>query len=260
MKRCAKCHEAKPPSDFYANVRWRDGLHPYCKSCLLAHQKTRREIKRATEPGKYRWKRDLIRHDYFGVMDSPKKAYVLGLLAADGNVLPKHHRITLELAAKDADLLSMIRDELVPGGAITTRERHGRTYHLLAFVSRQMIADLASFGVVAAKSRIIAWPEQLPAQYVRAFILGYFDGDGHVTWHDRPNGRYPYLGITGGSPAMLEEIARRITAATGATVGGPWKKTPATYLIRASGESALAVDRWLHQDDLGLARKRLAAR
>jgi hypothetical protein len=115
-KRCARCQEVKPISDFYKGKQWIDGLHPYCKKCHLAHQKERREIKLALFPGKFRWKRDLIRHSYFAQIDNSIKAYVLGVLAADGNILPKHYRITLELSAKDADLLETVRDELVPGG------------------------------------------------------------------------------------------------------------------------------------------------
>jgi len=77
------------------------------------------------------------------------------VLAADGNVLPKLHRITLELSAKDADLLETIRDELVPGGVITARHRNGYDYQVLAFVSRNMVNDLEALGVTAAKSRTI---------------------------------------------------------------------------------------------------------
>src|SRR5690242_2215413 len=90
-KQCSRCQEVKPASDFYKSKEWTDGLHPYCKKCHLAHQKERRDLKREQFPGQYRWKRDLIRHDYFAQIDSPMKAYMLGILAADGNVLPKHH-------------------------------------------------------------------------------------------------------------------------------------------------------------------------
>lgn len=177
-KQCSRCQEIKPVSDFYKNDGWIDGLHPYCKKCVLAYQKAAREAKVAQFPGKYRWKRDQVRHDYFARIDSPIKAYVLGVLAADGNVLPKHHRITLELSAKDADLLEMVRDQLVPGGAITTRSRRGFDYQTLAFVSHQMVEDLEALDITAAKSRTLEWPEKLPPFFAREFILGYFDGMG----------------------------------------------------------------------------------
>lgn len=35
MKRCSKCKQEKPRTEFFANPKSRakDGLHPYCKSC-----------------------------------------------------------------------------------------------------------------------------------------------------------------------------------------------------------------------------------
>lgn len=258
-KQCSRCQEVKPVSDFYKNDGWIDGLHPYCKKCVLAYQKAQREAKREQSPGQYRWKRDLIRHNYFAQIDSPIKAYVLGVLAADGNVLPKHYRITLELSAKDADLLEIVRDQLVPGGAIITRHRNGYDYQVLAFVSRNMIDDLELLGITAAKSRTLTWPERLPSTFAREFILGYFDGDGHITYHERPNGRYPYLAFTSGSANLLISIADVIEQHIGIRPGGPWRKgITGGYSIRASGNSALIINEWLHMSGLGLKRKRFS--
>jgi len=257
-KQCSRCKEIKPVSDFYKNNGWIDGFHPYCKKCVLAYNKKKRELKREQSPGKFRWKRDLICHDYFAQIDSPMKAYVLGVLAADGNVLPKHHRITLELSAKDADLLETIRDELVPSGAIVTRHRNGYDYQILAFVSRNMINDLETLGITAAKSLTITWPEKLPPSFAREFILGYFDGDGHITYHQRPNRRYPYLGFTSGSSNLLVSIANVIEQYTGIRPGGPWgKEDTGAYHLRVSGDNAFTIDTWLHTSGLGLKRKRL---
>ena len=258
-KQCSRCQETKPTSAFYSNKRWRDGFHPYCRACLLVYQKTQREAKLAISPGRFRWKRDLIRHDYFKEIDASIKAYVLGMLAADGNVLPSHHRITIELSAKDQELLRLIRDELVPGGAITTRCRQGREYQALAFVSRSMIADLETFGVTAAKSCTLAWPDKLPECYARPFILGLFDGDGFITSYRRGNTLEPYVGFTGGSPQLLRKIVAVIEQQTGVHVAGPWSKgSSRAYTIRVGGRKAYIVDQWLHADGLGLARKRLA--
>jgi hypothetical protein len=257
-KRCARCKQDLPRELFYRNKIWSDGLHPYCKKCVLADQKAKREIKREQSPCSYRWKRDLVRHDYFACIDSSVKAYVLGVLAADGNILAKYDRITLELSTKDADLLETIRDELVPGGAITSRHRRGHDYQTLAFVSHDMVKDLEVLGVTAAKSRTIAWPEKLPSCFDCEFILGYFDGDGFITYHERPNRRYPYIGITSGSSNLLIRIADIIEQHTNIRPGGPWCiNNTGTYCMRASGNIALAIDEWLHRSGLGLKRKRL---
>lgn len=36
MKRCSKCGEDKPPSDFFRDARKRDGLQTKCKVCHAA--------------------------------------------------------------------------------------------------------------------------------------------------------------------------------------------------------------------------------
>lgn len=258
-KRCSRCQEIKSVLDFYKSKAWTDGYHSYCKKCVLAYQKAARESKLTQSPSKYRWKRDLIRHDYFAQVNSPIKAYILGVLAADGNILPKHHRLTLELSAKDADLLETVRDELVPGGAITSRHRNGHDYHVLVFVSRAMVSDLETLGVTAAKSHTIIWPETLPPAFAREFILGYFDGDGHITYQEISSRRYPYLGFTSGSLKLLISIGDVIEQHTGVRPGGPWgKKDTGAYYIRAAGKRALIIDEWLHASGLGLERKRLS--
>lgn len=258
-KRCTRCRSIKPVSEFYKSRQWNDGFHVYCKQCVLAYQKEKREQNRATSTASFRWKRDLIRHDYFAQIDTPIKAYILGVLAADGNILARFHRITLELSTKDADLLALVRDELVPGGAITARTRRGYDYQILAFVSHTMVKDLALLGITPAKSCTLQWPERLPPQFAREFILGYFDGDGFITYDKRPNGQYPYIGMVSGSPDLLIHIADIIEQKTGARIGGPWsKKVSKAYTIRASGKKALIIDKWLHADEMGLKRKRLA--
>lgn len=256
-KQCSKCKQCLPYDRFYRNKQWSDGLHPYCKTCHLAYQKAKRDIQRIQSPGEYRWKRDLIRHDYFSQIDTPIKAYVLGILAADGNILAKYSRITLELSAKDADLLELVRDELVPGGAITTRHRRDHDYNTLAFVSHPMVKDLEALCVTPAKSQTITWPDKLPPSFAREFILGYFDGDGSITYHERPNRRYPYIGITSGSFNLLAHIVDITEQHTGVRFGGPWSKkdTGNVYAIRASGDKALTIDGWLHASGLGLKRK-----
>lgn len=258
-RRCSRCHQDLPLELFYRHNFWSDGLYPYCKKCTLAYQKATRDQRREQYPKSYRWKRDLVRHDYFACIDSPIKAYILGMLAADGNILAKYDRITLELSAKDASLLEMIRDEIVPGGAITSRHRKGHDYQTLAFVSHEMVKDLATLGITPAKSSTIKWPEKLPPDFDCEFILGYFDGDGSITYSELRNRRYPYLAFTCGSLDLLISIADVIEQYTGLRPGGPWGKggKNQAYTIRAAGDSALAIDEWLHRSGLGLTRKRL---
>jgi len=74
-RRCARCGGVKPRSVFYVNRGWRDGLHPYCKTCLNEYQRYRRlRIRDRTDPRRRRWTKWSIKHDYFREIDQPLAA------------------------------------------------------------------------------------------------------------------------------------------------------------------------------------------
>jgi hypothetical protein len=37
MRECLKCHVTKAVSEFYKDKSRKDGVHPYCKTCRIAH-------------------------------------------------------------------------------------------------------------------------------------------------------------------------------------------------------------------------------
>ena len=53
-----------------------------------------------------------INENYFDNIDSPNKAYILGLLYADGNVGLNNYIIQLALQSRDIDILNKIKEEL----------------------------------------------------------------------------------------------------------------------------------------------------
>jgi hypothetical protein len=63
--------------------------------------------------------------------------------------------------------------------------------------SKRMVHDLEQLGCVPAKSLILRFPE-LPQNLVRHFVLGYLDGDGCVSLHNKwqriPQLRYSFVG------------------------------------------------------------------
>ena len=48
-KRCTKCHEVKPRSEFYRDGKRRDGIAPQCKACGLVYQRSWRGRNRERE-------------------------------------------------------------------------------------------------------------------------------------------------------------------------------------------------------------------
>jgi hypothetical protein len=258
VKTCARCGEAKDVADFYVNRRWADGRHPYCKRCLLDYQRRRRrERLDRINPNRRRWSADFVRHDYFACIDEPIRAYVAGLLAADGNVLSRQKRVSLELARRDQDLVHLVRDEVAPGFPVRGRVRpNGVSTAIFAVTSRQLCLDLAVLGITPRKSTTLTWPEGLTTSTRRFFLLGYFDGDGFIT---QRNGRYVYpRWALLGTQVFLDAAMRFISDETGVRrrrIRRAGQRN--VHHVHITGADALAVDHWLHAGtSLGLPRRR----
>lgn len=189
----------------------------------------------------------------------PIQAYVAGLLAADGNVLKRQQRVSLELGYRDRELVYLVHDQLAPQFPVRERTRSNGTRTLqLAITSPDLCYDLGQLGITPRKSLTLQWPETLDAQFQRPFLLGYFDGDGFITW-SRTNGHlYPRWGLLG-THEFLSKAMQVIVEATAVRPRAIHSRSTARiHLFHINGCDAWTVDRWLHVDgELGLARKRL---
>jgi hypothetical protein len=196
-----------------------------------------------------------IHHDYFSALDTPLKAYIVGLLAADGTVSSDEPRIRLKLHVKDACLVEMVREELAP---YTPLQRRAAAIEF-AVSSPQLVADLARFGVVPRKSYCLKWPGKIPVLLHHAFLLGYFDGDGSLTMAPTRAGNTSLAWTLYGFPGFLSAASDVIAAQAGVHVAGPDpdRRKDTLHRIRAFGRHARTLDEWLHHDGLGLARKRI---
>jgi hypothetical protein len=264
-KICTKCKTALPLTDFYQNKQWKDGLHPWCKTCFKADRKAHYEKRCIDNPPSHRWHRDSVRHTYFSCVNSPLQAYILGFLAADGNVFGGLSRIGIELSNKDYDLLTLIRDELAPNHIIRTRHREKSNtsygsgdYSTLSFTSHKMVADLARFGIVPRKSMSLRWPTELPSHLDRDFLLGLFDGDGSITSTVNFGYTYHIWDLCSGSIELIQDVISIVKKHASIDLGGPYSVRSRVYTTRVTGSKAILLDEWLHTSGLGLARKRIA--
>lgn len=123
-----------------------------------------------------------IDEDFFAQW-TPEMAWVLGLLFTDGNIQTDratHQRVSI--ASIDLDLLENVSRFLK-----TTRpikkciQSYDKTRHIyqLEFYREKMRDDLHNLGLIEKKSLIIQFPD-VPAEYIRHFIRGCWDGDGTI--------------------------------------------------------------------------------
>ena len=193
--------------------------------------------------------------DYFKIIDTPMKAWVLGLLAADGS-MSKAGQLKLELHRKDLEIVIAVRDELAPEARIGYYNTRTTPMARFMVADPGLVADLASHGVVNAKTLITAWPPDLPDQFVNSFVCGYYDGDGSLG----TTGPWLRWSVVSGNLEFLQVMQDKIHEHTEIWVPGPYedRRHENAWSIVKSGKPVRALDEWIHRDVPGLARKRLA--
>lgn len=197
-------------------------------------------------------------HDYFADVTTAEQGYILGLLAADGCVSAKHPRIVFGQQSKDAELVAFIRDRLNPKANL---HRRPSGYEVLQVTSAPTVADLSRFGIVPRKSRILAWPDHL-GDLLRPFLLGYFDGDGSMYLpRDRHDRERPGWTACSGTEQFLIAMKDYIRLTAGVELQKiQHRKDSDLWQVAVTGRGAMIIGEWLHQDGLGLARKRFPER
>lgn len=107
---------------------------------------------------------------------TPEMAYVLGVLATDGNVGQYH----VSLNSTDLELVEKVRSLIGSNHDIKEIPIRGwsrKPQYQLSVSSLKFVTALREFGVTARKSLTLAFP-QMPEECVRHFLRGCWDGDG----------------------------------------------------------------------------------
>ena len=134
--------------------------------------------------------------NFFEVIDTPEKAYWLGFLYADGSVQSKdtlkygEQSFKLQLQEQDKEILEKFNLDLQSTYPIRYDNSRANPQVILEPRSQKTVDDLIRLGCVERKSLILKFPteDQVPKQFIRDFIRGYFDGDGSISeyngqWH-----------------------------------------------------------------------------
>lgn len=148
-----------------------------------------------------------INDTYFSEIDTPEKAYWLGLIYADGWVCkyirskqdekPRYnYEFGIELQRQDEYILYQLNDAL--GGENTIKQKTNELViadnehvtrsesSVLRVYSKQIVEDLLKHGIDYRKSHSSVFPV-VDLQYFPQYLRGYIDGDGCIHKNLRGN-------------------------------------------------------------------------
>lgn len=154
-----------------------------------------------------------INENYFDEIDTPNKAYIIGLLYADGCNMTDKHEVTISLQERDKHILEQIKNELRYDGPLrfidyNTKNPNHQNQYKLDITNKHISESLNKLGVWKNKSLILEWPEWLDKKLYSHFVRGYFDGDGSL-YFDRSNNATVSFVSTEMFLNRLQEIVKR---------------------------------------------------
>ena len=139
--------------------------------------------------GKVTKKKYHVDDDFFRVINTEEKAYILGFICADGHV--EHNHIQFEVAQKDTDILYRIRKALKSNHPITEvhkgnpyrkSDRKEITMSKMRINGVYLTKPLLKMGLMGNKTYTLnsSILKYVPKYLIRDFLRGFFDGDGNV--------------------------------------------------------------------------------
>jgi len=129
-----------------------------------------------------------VNDNYFDVIDTTEKAYILGLLAADGCVTSRN-RLLFKLEVSDIEVVKYVSSKLSDRPLQDDKRiaSSGKFCHSvrLEIVSKRLTSSLSKLGIGLHKTSNEIFPD-IKDEFKPAFILGFFDGDGSVSRRNIP--------------------------------------------------------------------------
>ncbi|MEM9906077.1 MAG: LAGLIDADG family homing endonuclease [Cyanobacteria bacterium P01_D01_bin.44] len=151
----------------------------------LSNRSVRRVLADAGINSKRRNRYTLNEH-YFDSINTPEKAYLLGLMAADGCVTTSNYVV---FESTEKSLTTFAKTQLQYSGELRIIYPKGgyAPHYRINFSSQQLASALMQKGVIAGRmeSGICYLPDD---HFLPAYLLGYFDGDGCAYFNKHRSG------------------------------------------------------------------------
>lgn len=147
-----------------------------------------RILKENNIPTNIRRTNRVLNHNYFSVIDSHSKGYLLGLLFSDGNISYIQNRepaIRLQLLEEDINLLEFFKKEINSNSKICNNKDGTLSFGIR---SSQIAEDLKKYNIIPNKTFLInQLPKNIPQEYYIDFLRGLIDGDGSLYFNSNDN-------------------------------------------------------------------------
>ena len=155
------------------------------------------------------------KEDYFDVIDTDEKAYILGFFIADGTIDHSQYRMGISLQSSDREVLDLIKFELDINNNIVISNRHPELREeqaQLRWSSKHMVNTLKGYNILPRKtydSEFIFPFDKIPKQFYGSFIRGFIDGDGSYEF----NGKGTFtIRLVSTSKLFLDQIGNIVSS------------------------------------------------
>lgn len=133
-----------------------------------------------------------INENFFKIIDTEEKAYILGLFAADGNISKSTTNIKLELKYTDVDILEKIKEamdynfNLIHCNYKSHFPNSDKIYDnyliRLNITNKTIHTDIQKYGLTPNKSETLDINlDLIPEEFIHHFLRGLWDGDGSIS-------------------------------------------------------------------------------
>jgi len=172
-----------------------------CSDAAIWHLLRRNDIK--TRDRSHSARKYTANYNFFDVIDTPEKAYVLGYFYADGSNNISTNRFLI--SSVDTDILKkvlVVMDSDAPlekvsqntiGNIINSGKpiKTNKKKHTIRISSKRLCESLEKLGCDQVKTYNLKFPtlEMVPYSLLRHFIRGYMDGDGYVYSNKMKSGK-----------------------------------------------------------------------
>lgn len=121
--------------------------------------------------------------DVFKEIDTAEKAYWIGFITADGYVNEDRNFMRIKLQEKDKNHLYKFMKFINGDESMIKYEFHNTTGNRQWYIEvngKTFIKSLVDLGIRQGKSTKEKWCDKIPEEYIKDYIRGVIDGDGHI--------------------------------------------------------------------------------